>query len=108
MALVLVILLIAGCIMEATPNILLLTPLLVPVANSLGYHPVHFGVMMVVTLAIGFVTPPLGLNLFVASSVTRVPFTRIAVKAIPYIFALVIGLLIIWQIPFLSLTLLQH
>lgn len=108
MGLVLVIILIAGCVMEATPNILLLTPLLVPVANSLGYHPVHFGVMVVVTLAIGFVTPPLGLNLFVASSVTGVPFTRIAVKAIPYLMALLIGLLIIWQIPYLSLALLEH
>lgn len=108
MGLVLLILLIAGCVMEATPNILLLTPLLVPVANSLGYHPVHFGVMMVVTLAIGFVTPPLGLNLFVASSVTGVPFTRIAVKALPYITALLLGLLIIWQIPLLSLSLLEH
>lgn len=108
MGLVLVILLIAGCVMEATPNILLLTPLLVPVANSLGYHPVHFGVMMVVTLAIGFVTPPLGLNLFVASSVTGVPFTRIAVKAVPYIMALVTGLMIIWQFPLLTLVFLDH
>ncbi|WP_136799535.1 MULTISPECIES: TRAP transporter large permease [Desulfosediminicola] len=108
MGLVLLILLIAGCVMEATPNILLLTPLLVPVANSLGYHPVHFGVIMVVTLAIGFVTPPLGLNLFVASSVTGVSFTRIAVRAIPYIIALVTGLLIIWQVPYLSLIFLEH
>lgn len=108
MGLVLVILLIAGCVMEATPNILLLTPLLVPVANSLGYHPVHFGVIMVVTLAIGFVTPPLGLNLFVASSVTGVPFTRIAVKAVPYIMALVTGLMIIWQFPLLTLMFLDH
>ena len=106
MGLVIVILLLAGCVMEATPNILLLTPLLAPVAISLGYHPVHFGVIMVVTLAIGFVTPPLGLNLFVASSVTGVPFTRVAVKALPYVMALFIGLLIIWQIPFLSLSLL--
>ncbi len=108
MGLVLVIILIAGCVMEATPNILLLTPLLVPVANTLGYHPVHFGVMVVVTLAIGFVTPPLGLNLFVASSVTGVPFTRIAVKAIPYLMALVIGLIIIWQVPYLSLVFLKN
>ncbi len=63
---------------------------------------------MVVTLAIGFVTPPLGLNLFVASSVTGVPFTRIALKAIPYIMALLIGLMIIWQVPYLSLSFLEH
>jgi C4-dicarboxylate transporter, DctM subunit len=100
------ILLIAGAIMEATPNILLLVPLLSPVALSLGMDPVHFGVTMVVALAIGFVTPPLGLNLYVASSVTGVPFTRIAWKALPFVAALIVALLVITFVPQLTTVML--
>ncbi|MZR30642.1 TRAP transporter large permease [Sneathiella litorea] len=100
------ILLIAGAIMEATPNILLLVPLLVPVATTIGIDPVHFGVITVVSLAIGFVTPPVGLNLYVASSITDVPFTQIAWKAMPFICALVLSLLAITFIPQLTTMLL--
>lgn len=99
------ILLIAGAIMEATPNILLLVPLLSPIAIKLGIDPVHFGVIMVVALAIGFVTPPVGLNLYVASSVTGVPFTRIAWRAFPFIVALVLSLLVITFVPALTTVL---
>jgi len=98
-----IILLIAGCLMETTPNILILTPLLAPVAASLGYNPVHFGVIMVVNLALGFITPPVGLNLYVASTVTGVPIMAIARRAFPYIIALLIGLVIIIAVPSLSL-----
>jgi C4-dicarboxylate transporter DctM subunit len=59
---------------------------------------------MVVSLAIGFATPPFGLNLFVASSVTGVPYLRIALRAVPYVAALVVGLLVITAVPFLSLV----
>jgi len=104
MGIILLILFIAGCVMDAIPNTLLLTPLLAPVAAGLGYHPVHFGVIMVVSLAIGFATPPFGLNLFVASSITGVPYLRIAVRAVPYVVALLVGLLIITAIPILSLA----
>lgn len=103
MGLVLIVLLVAGAVMDAIPNTLLLTPLLAPVAAGLGYDPVHFGVIMVVGLAIGFVTPPFGLNLFVASSVTGVPYLRVAARAVPYVIALVLGLLIIVVFPYLSL-----
>lgn len=103
---ILVILLIAGAIMEATPNILLLVPLLVPVATTIGINPIHFGIIMVVALAIGFVTPPVGLNLYVASSITGVPFTQIAWKSMPFIGALVITLLIITFVPALTTMLL--
>ena len=102
MGMILVILFIARCVMDAIPNTLILTPLLAPVAAGLGYHPVHFGVIMVVSL--GFATPPFGLNLFVASSITGVPYLRIAVRAVPYVVALLVGLLIITAVPFLSLT----
>jgi C4-dicarboxylate transporter DctM subunit len=103
MGMILGILFIAGCVMDAIPNTLILTPLLAPVAAGLGYHPVHFGVIMVVSLAIGFATPPFGLNLFVASSITGVPYLRIAARAVPYVLALVVGLLFITAVPFLSL-----
>ena len=65
-----VFLLIVGMVMDTTPAILILTPILLPIVTAIGMNPIHFGVMMVVNLAIGFVTPPIGVNLFVASSLT--------------------------------------
>jgi C4-dicarboxylate transporter DctM subunit len=105
--LVLVILLIAGCIMEAAPNVLLLAPILAPVGISLGFHPVHFGVVLVCALAIGFITPPIGLNLFVASAVSGVPVARIINSTFPYFAMLLIALLIITFWPALSLALIK-
>jgi C4-dicarboxylate transporter, DctM subunit len=102
MVMINVILLIAGCVMETTPNVLLLTPLLAPVATSLGYNPIHFGVIMVVNLAIGFITPPVGLNLYVSSSITGVPLTRVALRALPYIIALCFALTLIIIFPFFA------
>lgn len=66
-------LLMVGMIMDTTPAILILTPILMPIVTSIGMSPIQFGVMMVVNLAISFVTPPIGVNLFVASSLTGVP-----------------------------------
>ena len=68
--------------------------------------PIHFGVMMVVNLAIGFVTPPIGVNLFVASSLTEIPIMEIAKKAFPMIVFFLIALLLITFIPGISLVLL--
>ena len=106
MLIILAILLIAGMIMETTPNVLLLTPLLVPLATQIGIHPIHFGVVVVMALAIGFVTPPIGLNLFVASAITGVPVSRIARISIPMIIGLTVALLLVTFIPALSLVLL--
>jgi C4-dicarboxylate transporter DctM subunit len=69
-------------------------------------NPIHFGVVMVVNLAIGFVTPPIGINLFVASSLTDVPVMDIAKKAMPMIIMFLIALLLITYIPAISLCLL--
>ena len=63
-----VFLLIVGMVMDTTPAILILTPILLPIVQAIGMNPIQFGVIMVVNLAIGFVTPPIGVNLFVASS----------------------------------------
>ena len=65
-----VFLLIVGMVMDTTPAILILTPILLPIVQAIGMDPIQFGVIMVVNLAIGFVTPPIGVNLFVASSLT--------------------------------------
>jgi C4-dicarboxylate transporter DctM subunit len=69
-------------------------------------NPIHFGVVMVVNLAIGFVTPPIGVNLFVASSLTDVPVMDIARKAMPMIIMFLVALLLITYIPQISLCLL--
>lgn len=99
-------LLIVGMVMDTTPAILILTPILLPVVTNLGMDPVQFGVIMVVNLAIGFVTPPIGVNLFVASSLTDVPVMTIAKKAMPMIVYFLAALLLITFIPALSLALL--
>ncbi len=101
-----VFLLIVGMVMDTTPAILILSPILLPIVSGIGMNPVHFGVMMVVNLAIGFVTPPIGVNLFVASSLTDVPVMEIAKKAMPMIWFFLGALLLITFIPQISLCLL--
>lgn len=92
--------------MDTTPAILILTPILLPIVTAIGMNPIHFGVMMVVNLAIGFVTPPIGVNLFVASSLTDIPVVDIAKRAMPLIGFFLIALLLITFIPQISLCLL--
>ena len=98
-------LLIVGMFMDTTPAILILTPILLPIVQGFGMTGIHFGVMMVVNLAIGYVTPPIGVNLFVASSMTQIPVMEISRKAIPLIFMFLIALLLITFIPAISLIL---
>jgi C4-dicarboxylate transporter DctM subunit len=93
-------------VMDTTPAILILSPILLPIVAAVGMNPIHFGVVMVVNLAIGFVTPPIGVNLFVASSLTDVPVMEIAKKAMPMIIMFLIALLLITYIPAISLCLL--
>ena len=101
-----VILLIVGMFMDTTPAILILTPILVPLVKQYGVDPIHFGIIMVVNLAIGFVTPPLGVNLFVASSISSVKIEDIIKKVLPFIVAFIIALILITFIPQISLILL--
>ena len=91
--------------MDTSPAILILTPILLPITTSLGIDPIHFGIIMVVNLAIGFVTPPIGINLFVASSLTDVPVMQIAKKAMPLIGFFLLALLLITFVPAISLAL---
>ena len=88
------------------PAILILTPILLPIVQAIGMNPIQFGVIMVVNLAIGFVTPPIGVNLFVASSLTDVPVMQIAKKALPMIAFFLAALLLITFIPAISIGIL--
>ena len=99
-------LLIVGMVMDTTPAILILAPILLPIVNGIGLDPVQFGVIMVVNLAIGFVTPPIGVNLFVASALSDIPIMDLVRKAAPMIVFFLIALLFITFIPALSLALL--
>ncbi len=98
-------LLFVGMIMDVGPAIMILTPILLPIVREIGVDPVHFGVIMVVNLCIGFVTPPVGINLFVASSMSGVPVVSIAKKAVPMIIAFLIALMFITFVPWISLAL---
>ncbi len=98
-------LLVVGMVMDTTPAILIITPILLPIVEAIGMDSIQFGVIMVVNLAIGFVTPPIGVNLFVASSLTDVPVMAIAKKSIAMIGLFLIALLLITFIPAISLAL---
>ena len=90
-----VFLLFVGCIMDTTPAMMVLAPILLPIAASFGMSPVQFGLIMVVNLAIGFCTPPLGINLFVAARVGNEPLDTVIKGIVPFIIVMVIDLFII-------------
>ena len=99
-------LLLVGMVMDGGPAILILTPIMVPIMNSIGVDLIHFGIFMVVNLAIGFVTPPVGINLFVASSLTKLPVMDVAKHAMPFILLFLVALALIVIFPQISLCLL--
>ncbi len=94
-----VLLLFIGTLINASAAVVILTPIFLPVAQSLGIDPLFFGVLMVVNLAIGCITPPVGLDLFVASAITEVPLERVMKASLPYLFALIGSLLIMTFFP---------
>lgn len=104
-ALIIAFLLFVGMFMETLATIMILTPVLLPIMYNLGVDPVHFGVVMVATLAVGFQTPPLGENLFVASGIGGASIEDISVKAIPFALVSVIAIFIIAYVPGVSLFL---
>ncbi len=105
MLLILVLLLFVGCFMDTTPAMLILAPILMPIATAYGYDAVHFGIIMVVALAIGFITPPLGINLFVAARVGDEPLETVVSGIIPFTIIMIFCLLLITFIPAISMTL---
>ncbi len=98
---------VAGMFMETGPNIVVLSPLLWPLAQAVGMNQIHFCVFMITTLGLGFITPPFGLNLFVMSGLTRVPVAAIALKALPFAIVMVGVSALIGFVPQLSLFLLK-
>ncbi|WP_313450866.1 TRAP transporter large permease [Brevibacterium casei] len=100
-----VLLLIIGCVLEPTSAILILVPVLLPVAEVFGLSPVHFGIMIIFNLLIGLLTPPVGLVLFVLSSVTKYPVTTVIKGTLPFFVPMLATLVLISVVPFLSLWL---
>lgn len=100
-----VFLLIVGMFMDNISSCTILAPILLPVATALGVNPVHFGILMTMNLAVGFITPPYGVNLFVGSSVARIPFERVVKWIWPLIGTILVVLLLTTYVPQLSLLL---
>ena len=103
--LIIAFLLFVGMFMETLAAIMILTPVLLPVTYSLGIDPVHFGIVMVCSLSIGFSTPPLGENLFVASGISKTPLEEVTAKALPFALVSTIAVIVIAYTPSISLTL---
>ncbi|WP_299661420.1 TRAP transporter large permease [uncultured Psychromonas sp.] len=99
------ILMFVGMFMETLAAIMILTPVLLPVTYALGIDPVHFGVVMICCLSIGFSTPPLGENLFVASAIAETPFEKITAKVMPMVLISTLAVILIAFVPSLSLWL---
>ena len=100
-----IVLLIAGAFMEPSAIILILAPILFPIAMQLGIDPIHLGIIMVVNMEIGLITPPVGLNLFVTSAVTGMPLTSVIKAALPWLMMLISFLMVITYIPAVSMAL---
>jgi tripartite ATP-independent transporter DctM subunit len=102
------ILIAAGCVMETTPNIVILAPILKPLADNIGMNEIQFCIMMITALGVGFITPPLGLNLFVVSGITGESILKIAARAIPFVLGMFVVVLLIAYVPAVSTTLLPE
>ncbi|MDR7025485.1 C4-dicarboxylate TRAP transporter large permease protein DctM [Pseudomonas peli] len=100
-----IVLLVAGAFMEPSAIILILAPILFPIAVQLGIDPIHLGIIMVVNMEIGLITPPVGLNLFVTSAVTGMPLTAVVKAAWPWLMLLLSFLIVITYVPSISLAL---
>jgi len=98
-----IILLVVGCFMETSSAIVILAPIFIPIATSLGIDPIHFGIVMVMNLEVGLLTPPVGLNLFVASGISGLPVTRVARAVLPSATLLLAAVLLVTYVPALAL-----
>ena len=99
MLLIMAFLLIAGMFIDTTSNIVLFAPLFVPIVTQLGFNITYFGILMIINLCIGFITPPLGVNLFVAKNISRAPLGGLVKELLPYIAILIFALVIMIFIP---------
>jgi C4-dicarboxylate transporter DctM subunit len=100
-----VLLLLAGNVMEASSIVLIMAPILFPVAVKLGIHPVHLGILMVVNMEVGMCHPPVGLNLYVASGIAKMGITELTIAVWPWLLTMLIFLGIVTYVPEISLWL---
>jgi len=96
-------LIVLGTFMETLSTVIILTPILMPLVKALGVDPIHFGILLVVTSEIGFLTPPLGVNLFVACSITGRSIEQVSARVMPFIAAIFVGLVALILLPRISL-----
>ncbi len=96
---------IMGQFMEPSSVVMIMTPLLLPIALQLGIDPIHFGIAMIVNMELGMLTPPVGLNLFVASSLTGLSLKDVTLSVIPWLCVLLLGLGLVTYVPEISLWL---
>ncbi|RLQ90125.1 TRAP transporter large permease [Planomicrobium sp. Y74] len=101
--LIMLLLLVVGMFMDTLAAIIILTPILLPIAVQIGYDPVHFGILMVVNLAIGFFTPPVGVNLFVASGISGVSIESLSRAVLPFVLSMIITLLFLTFVPAITM-----
>ena len=101
MFLISVIILIAGVFMETSSAIIILTPVFLPLVKAMNISLVHFGIVFVVGIAIGMITPPVAINLFVASGITGLPIEKIAKSVVPYLLGLIVVFFLILYVPML-------
>ena len=101
------VLLAAGQFMEPSSIVLILAPLLLPIAQSLGIDPIHLGIIMTVNMEIGMLHPPVGLNLFVASHLAKMGLTEVSIACLPWLGVMLLYLMLVTYVPQVSLWLPQ-
>ncbi len=99
------ILLVLGCIMDMAPIILIATPILLPIAQSIGIHPIQFGIMLILNCGIGLLTPPVGAVLFIGSAVGKVKMERVVKATLPFYLCMIVVLLLLTFVPEISMLL---
>ncbi|MGB4571135.1 MAG: TRAP transporter large permease subunit, partial [Tepidanaerobacteraceae bacterium] len=99
------ILLILGAIMDMAPIILITTPILLPVATSIGIHPVQYGIMLMLNCGIGLLTPPVGAVLYIGTAISKLPMEKVVKATLPFYLCMIVALLLITFIPAISLWL---
>jgi len=106
MILIIILLLIIGLFIDTSAAVIIFTPILLPMIMEIGIDPIHFGIIMIVALSIGFITPPMGVNLFVGSSISGLSVPTLSKAVVPFFIVLLIGLIIIVLMPQVSLMML--
>jgi C4-dicarboxylate transporter DctM subunit len=100
-------LILVGCLMDIYSALIVVVPLILPIAESFGVHPAHLGIIFLANLQLGYLTPPVGMNLFLASFRFEKPLTRVSRDALPYLLMMAIVVLLVTYIPWLSMGVME-